>query len=70
MTQALNFTEAKIARVIRAARKEGIVGGITVHPDGSITVARDKEDKRDAPDSSALTAGPGLRDAREKFLAE
>jgi hypothetical protein len=47
MTQALNFTEAKIARVIRAARKEGVVvGAVTIHADGSVTVARDaKEDK-------------------------
>jgi hypothetical protein len=35
VTQALPFTEARIARVIRAARKEGIIGGITVHLDGS-----------------------------------
>jgi hypothetical protein len=56
MTQPLPFTEAKIARVIRAARKEGVVvGAVTIHPDGSVTVAHagDKVDPDKAPDRAS-----------------
>jgi hypothetical protein len=39
MTKPLPFTEARVRRVIAAARKEGIAtGAISIHPDGTITV--------------------------------
>jgi hypothetical protein len=65
MTRALPYTQAFAERAIKAVRKQGMrVTGITVRPDGAITVHADEERA-----SSALTAAPRLRDAREKFGA-
>jgi hypothetical protein len=39
MTKLLPFTEARVRRMIAAARKEGIAAGaISIHPDGTITL--------------------------------
>lgn len=39
MTKALPITELAVRRAIRAARKEGVqVAGISVAPDGTVTV--------------------------------
>jgi hypothetical protein len=68
MSRALPFTQASAERAIKAARKQGLnVTGITVRPDGAITIHAGGE--KETASSFALTAAPKLRDAREKFRA-
>jgi hypothetical protein len=67
MTRALPYTQAFAERAIKAVRKQGMrVTGITVRPDGAITVHADEER---GIAGSLLTTAPRLRDAREKFGA-
>lgn len=65
MTRALPFTQASAERAIKAARKQGLhVSGLTVHPDGSITISTGEP--RAIPNSPSSST-PALRDAREKL---
>jgi hypothetical protein len=68
MTRALPFTQASAERAIKAALKLGLrVTGMTVKPDGEITVHT--VEQVGSVGSLALTSAPKLRDAREKFRA-
>jgi hypothetical protein len=55
MTRAVPFTQAFVERAIKAARKQGLrVSGMTVRPDGAITIHA-AEERRDVLDA-AITA--------------
>jgi hypothetical protein len=39
VTKSLPFTEARVRRLIAAARKEGLaIGAVSIHPDGTVTI--------------------------------
>jgi len=59
MTHAIPFTQASAERAIKAARKQGLrITGMTVRPDGEITIhaAEEQRDALDAAISSRAVA--------------